>query len=116
MLGLDYNGPGAWYINLQYLESYIANYDSRILWADEWGSAMTGTVSKEFLNGNLKPECRFYYDFSGNAALLNPKVKLKFWEPLIIEIGAELFDGSEETPVGIFGENDLAYVQLEAKF
>jgi hypothetical protein len=116
MLGLDYNSPSAWYMNLQYLETHIINYDSRILWTDEWGSAMTGTVSKEFLNGNLKPECRFYYDFSGNAALLNPKVKLKFWEPLIIEIGAELFDGSEETPVGIFGENDLLYVQFEAKF
>lgn len=115
-VGVDYNAPNGWYSNLQYFQSYIFNHDSRILWADERASGIIGTVSKEIMNGNLIPECRFYYDFSGNAAMLNPKVKLKFWEPLIIETGAELFDGSEETPVGIFGENDLVYIQFEANF
>jgi hypothetical protein len=116
MVGLDYNAPGAWYANLQYFQSYIFNYDERILWADEFVSAITGTVSKEFFNGNFKPECRFYYDFSGNAAMLNPKLILNYWEPFIMELGAELFDGSEETPLGIFGENDLVYAQFQVNF
>ncbi|MFH0725669.1 MAG: DUF1302 family protein [Pseudomonadota bacterium] len=116
MVGVDYNGPDAWYANIQYLQSYIFNYDESIIWAEEFVSAINGTLYKEFFNGNLKPECRFFYDFSGNAAMLNPKLIFKFWEPLIIEAGAELFDGSEETPLGIFGENDLVYTQIQVDF
>lgn len=116
MVGVDYNGPNAWYVNLQFFQSFIIDYDDSIIWADETTSAVIATVSKELYNGNLKPECRFYCDFSGNATMLNPKLLAKFWEPVILELGAELFDGSEETPLGIYSENDLIYVTMEYKF
>lgn len=116
MVGIDYNGPEAWYVNLQFFQSYIFDYDDRILWTDEVVSAMIGTLSKEFLNGNLKPECRFYYDFSGDAAMLNPKLKISYWEPIIVEFGAELFDGSEENALGRSGENDQVYVSVAYNF
>jgi hypothetical protein len=116
MVGVDYNGPEAWYANLQFFQSFIVNYDDSISGADKTASAINGTLSKEFFNGNIKPECRAYYDLSGDATLLNPKVIINYWEPLIIEVGAELFDGSEETIIGMFGENDLVYAQFEANF
>jgi hypothetical protein len=116
MVGIDYNGANAWYTNIQLYQSVILDYDDRIVGANEMTTALIGTISKEFSNGNLKPELRFYYDFSGEASMLNPKILVKFWEPINFEFGAELFDGSVENPIGMFGNNDLIYASVEYKF
>ena len=71
---------------------------------------------KEYFNGDLRLECRFYYDFSGDATVLNPKIRSSFWKPLILEVGAELFDGIQETVIGRFDDNDQIYAKLEIKF
>jgi len=79
-------------------------------------SAVNGTVWKEFYNGDLKLECRFYYDLSGDATILNPKVRFSFWMPVIVEIGGEWFDGNEETVAGRYKDNDQIYTTIEIKF
>lgn len=115
-LGMDYNGPNAWYANLQYAQQVILDFDDAVLWAEERSGALIGTISKEFFNGRLKPECRFYYDVDGDASMLNPKLIMSHWEPFILELGAELFDGAEETPLGIYDENDLVYLTATYNF
>ncbi len=116
MVGIDYSGTNAWYANIQLFQSYIHNYDNRIIWAEETVSALNGTLWKEFKNGEVKAECRFYYDISGNATMLNPKIRLSTWEPVIFEIGVEWFDGSDETVIGRFDANDQIYASMEFKF
>lgn len=116
MAGIDYSGVNDWYANFQVLITRIRDYESRIVWAKETTRAINGTLWKDFFNGDLRLECRYYYDLSGDATVLNPKVRLSFWTPVIFEIGAEWFDGSEETFPGRFQNNDQVYLTAEIKF
>ncbi len=116
MIGIDYNGEADWYANIQFFQSFIGNHENRMIWAEETTSAINGTLRKEFSNGDIDVECRFYYDLSGNASTLNPKVRLSFWEPIIFEIGGEWFDGSNQTVLGRFDDNDQLYMSVEIKF
>ena len=116
MLGMDYNSPNAWYANLQFFQSSVRDYDPLIVWAEEQTSALIGTFRKTFSNGNYEIECRGYYDFSGDATMINPKFKIAYWQPLRLEFGAEFFDGSVETPIGFYSDNDQVYGLLEINF
>lgn len=116
MAGIDYVGTNDWYVNVQVLISRIRDYESRILWAKETARAINGTLWKEFFNGDFRMECRYYYDLSGDATVLNPKLCLSFWKPMIFEIGAEWFDGSDETVPGRYQYNDQVYLTAEIKF
>lgn len=116
MVGADYNGPEAFYLNLQFSQTFIQGYDDRIVFADDITSAINGTVSKEFLNGDIKLEFRYFYDLSGEAALCNPKFFFNYWQNFSIEVGAEFFDGSDETTIGLFRDNDQVYGIVEVNF
>jgi hypothetical protein len=116
MVGIDYNGVNDWYVNLQVLTSRILDYENRIIWAKETTRAVNGSLWKEFFNGDLRLGCRYYYDLSGDATVLNPKIRLSFWKPVIFEVGGELFDGSDETVPGRYEYNDQVYLITEIKF
>ena len=116
MAGIDYNSPNAWYANLQFSQSFIQDFDKTIVWADEVTNAVITTFRKDFSNGNYQAECRVYYDFSGAGTLLNPRFIIALWEPFKLELGAEFFDGPEDTMTGYYRNNDQAYGLLEMKF
>jgi len=116
MAGVDYSGVNDWYANVQILLSQILDYESRIIWAKETTQGVNGTLWKEFFNGDFRMECRYYYDLSGDATVLNPKFRLSFWKPVIFEIGGEWFDGSDKTVPGRYRYNDQVYLTAEMKF
>jgi hypothetical protein len=116
MTGIDYNGVNDWYANLQLFISRTLDYEDRIIWAKETTWVINGTLWKEFLNGDLRLECLYYYDLSGDGTVLNPKVRLSSWKPLIFEIGGEWFDGTDETVGGRYKYNDQVYLITEIKF
>lgn len=115
-VGADYNGPGAFYVNVQFGQIYIQDFDETILLAEEISSIVNGTISKEFSNGDVKLEFRYYYDFSGDGALYNPKCIANFWRNLKLEIGIEFFDGTDAHPLGFYRINDQAYATVEWLF
>jgi hypothetical protein len=116
MAGVDYFGENNWYANIQFFLSHVQDYENRIVWAKETTWAVNGTLWKEFSNGNLKLECIYYYDLSGDATVFNPKVRLSYWEPIVFEIGGEWFDGSTEIQIGRWSDNDQIYAILEIQF
>jgi len=116
MIGIDYNSPNAWYANLQFFQSLVRDYDPLIVWAEEKTSAVIGTFRKTFSNGNYEIECRGYYDISGDGTMINPKLLIAYWQPIRLEFGAEFFDGSVETPLGFYSDNDQVYGVVEVNF
>ena len=114
--GIDYNSASNLYINVQFSQTIILDYEDRIALSDEVTSAVTGTISKELFNGNFKPEFRVYYDLNGNASIYNPKLLINYWPNVTIDIGAELYDGEDWTLIGTFKNNDNVYVSIELKF
>ena len=115
-VGFDYNSPNAWYTNLQYSRNVILDYDSNIVWSDETTDALTGTFRKDFSNGDFQAECRIYFDLADKGTLINPKFIMTRWHPFKFELGTEIFDGSVETPIGYYSENDQIYALMECKF
>jgi hypothetical protein len=116
MIGMDYDGPRESYFNLQFFQTLVNNYDEDIITADEMTFGLNGTVSKEFLYGKFKPEFRFYYDMTEGSSLLNPKLLIKYWDIFSLEVGAEFFDGPEDTLLGLYADNDQVYTILEVDF
>jgi len=116
MAGVDYSGENNWYANTQLFMSHVQDYEDRIVWAKETTWALNGTLWKEFSNGKVKLECLYYYDLSGDATVFHPKVRLSYWEPIVFEFGGEWFDGSTETQIGRWSDNDQIYAVLEIQF
>ena len=115
-VGFDYNSANNFYINVQFNQAIIQDWEDRILLSKEVTSAVTGTISKEFYNGNFKPEFRIYYDLKGDASIYNPKLLIYYWQNLTIDIGAEFFDGEDWTVIGTFKDNDQVYAIIELNF
>lgn len=114
--GVDYNSPHEWYANLQFSQTFIKDYDQTIISTDEVTSAFIGTFSKDFANGNYEFEIRGVYDLSGDGTMINPFFTIAYWNPLKIKLCAEFFDGSVNTPLGYYTDNDQAYGVIEYKF
>lgn len=116
MVGADYNGPGSVYLNVQFGQAFIDDFDDTILLAREWSSSVSGTISKGFSNDDYKLEFRWYYDFDGDGTLYNPKFIIDYWQNLTIELGAEFFDGTDFHPIGFYRDNDQGYLRVELRF
>lgn len=116
MVGADYNGPGAFYLNVQFGQIFIDDYDDNILLAEELSSNINGTISKGFSNGDLKLEFRWFYDFNGDGTLYNPKCIVNYWQNVTVELGVEIFDGTDAHPLGFYRDNDQVYALVEFYF
>lgn len=116
MVGMDYNSTNAWYANLQYTRSKIFDYDSNIISDDKTTNALIGTFRKDFANGDFEIECRAYYDLSGGGTMINPKFTITRLRPFKFELGAEFFDGTADTPLGYYRNNDQVYFTSSYKF
>lgn len=116
VLGLDYLSSTDFYVNLQFSHSILLDYEPTIIFQDENDYALSGSISQEFMDGELKLEFRGYYDLSGDAAMYNPQIIIKPWDNLSLEIGAELLSGSKQTLLGLFEENDQYYGTAKLTF
>lgn len=116
MVGADYNGPGAFYLNVQFGQAFIDDYDDNILLAQELSSNINGTISKGFFDEDLELAFRWYYDFNGDGSLYNPKCIVNYWQNVTLELGVEIFDGTDAHPLGFFRDNDQAYALVGFHF
>jgi hypothetical protein len=116
VVGADYNGPAAFYLNVQFGQVFIEDFQDNIILADKQSENISGTVSKGFFDEDLKLEFRWFYDFNGDGSLLNPKLIVNYWQNTTLELGAELFDGTDYQPAGFFRDNSQYYALVEWHF
>ncbi|WP_372683906.1 SPOR domain-containing protein [Desulfosarcina sp.] len=116
VVGADYHGPGAFYLNIQFGQNFISDFDDSIILARELTSNINGTISKKFFDDDLKLEFRWYYDFHGDGTLYNPKLIIDYWQNVTLELGVEIFDGTDYTPLGFYRDNSQYYGLIELSF
>jgi len=116
VVGADYNGPASVYLNVQFGQAFIDDFDDTILLAREWSSSVSGTISKGFINDDFKLEFRWYYDFDGDGTLYNPRFIIDYWQNVTIELGAEIFNGTDVNALGFYRDNDQGYLRVEWRF
>lgn len=116
VLGVDYNGPGSFYANLQFSQTLILDYDDRILFSDKRDNVINGKITKGILDDNVELSFRYLYGITHGDYYYNPAVVLKFWQNVSLEVGAEFVDGPEDTLLGVFQDNDELYAVLQWYF
>lgn len=116
VLGLDYISPSDFYINVQFSHLRILDYEETIAFQEEDVYSIHGTISQEFMDGELKLELRAFYDLSGDSTLYHPQILIKPWDNISIEIGAEIISGSNQTMFGLFEDNDQYYGTVKFEF
>ena len=116
VVGADYNGPASFYLNIQFGQNFISDFDDTIILARELTSNINGTISKGFFNDDLKLEFRWYYDFHGDGTLYNPKFIIDYWQNVTLELGVEIFEGTDYTPLGFYRDNSQYYGLIELYF
>ena len=116
MVGADYNGPASFYLNVQFGQTFIDDFEDNIILARERTSNINGTVSKGFFNDDFTLAFRGYYDFDGDGTLYNPKFVIDYWQNVSVELGVEIFEGTDFSPLGFFRDNSQYYTRIELKF
>jgi hypothetical protein len=109
VLGADYRGPESFYVNLQFSQAIILDYDDRILFFDEVTNSVYGTVTKGILDENVELGLRGYYNFTNEDFFCNPNIVFKYWQNLNLELGVEFVGGPSDTALWVYRDNDEFY-------
>jgi len=116
VMGADYNGPSNLYVNFQFAQSVIQDYDKTILSFTKLTNEFYGTISKEVFANNLKVAFRYFYNITRASSYYNPSVVVQYWPNVTIELGGDVLGGPRDTVPGFFRGNDQVYVTLKIFF
>lgn len=116
VLGVDYLGERDWYVNLQFGHHVIFGYDQRILYWNRHDYSMNGEISKEFWRGNFEAVIRYYYNFRDKSVMLNPHLVLRYFQNWELTLGLDFFEGSADTFLGQYQNNDQIYCMIRYYF
>ncbi len=116
VVGIDYSGTDDWYCNLQASYLKIMNYNSEILYFKDENIALMGKISKHFFNHNLELGLRYNYTITDKSYYLEPKLTLKYFTDLNLELGANFLGGDKDTLFGSFRNNDQLFVRIKYYF
>ena len=116
VVGADYNGPSNLYVNFQFSQSVIQDYEKTILSLTKLTNEFYGTISKELFANNLKVALRVFYNIMRASYYYNPYVVVQHWPNANIELGGDFLGGPRDTVPGFFRDNDQVYATLKVFF
>lgn len=116
VLGVDYLGEQDWYANLQFGHHAIAGYDPDIMYWSRNDYSFNGEFSKEFWRGNVEAVLRYYYNIQDTSLMLNPHMILRYFRNWELTLGLDIFEGSADTFLGQYRNNDQIYCIIKYHF
>lgn len=114
--GLDYDSPGGWYANLQLSEQYLFDYQSRILFFARHNFSVLGELSHEWARGRWQAALQGMYYFTDQSWHANPELTYNPAAALDISLGLHMFQGTKDTILGQYRDNDHVYLRLKYYF
>ena len=94
LLGFDYMSGDSLYLNLQFGQTIVQDWDSRIvLWPKKRRAFFLEPYRENSATGEIKPEFRFYIDLQGDACIFNPRLMVDVWRNVVVDFGAEFYGG-----------------------
>lgn len=103
------------YVNLQFVQKIILDYDSDLL-EDEIQNMMTLNMNKKFFNDKLIPDVSMSYNITDGDFFITPKVTYKYTDTLEFTFGANIFNGDPYTIFGLFEQNDQFFLEIKYYF
>ena len=116
VLGADYNGPHSLYVNFQFSQEIVDDYDDDIALAEEVTSAINGEITKGIFSDYVELGFRYYYNISNEDYYWSPAVRVEYWQNLTLEFGAEIVGGPDDTILGVYDDNDQYYGIVQIDF
>ena len=116
VVGADYNGLGNLYVNFQFSQSVIQDYEKTILSFTKLTNEFYSTISKELFANNLKVALRVFYNITRASYYYNPYVVVQYWPNVNMEFGGDFLGGPRDTVPGFFRDNDQVYATLKVFF
>jgi len=113
MVGVDYTLAGV-RLSAQFIQENILDYEEGIR-NDEFENTMTFLAKKDFLRERLWLEFFAYIGLNNGDALMRPKVSYSFADGFDVQLGANIFAGTEGR-FGQFNKNDMVYMKLKYSF
>jgi len=114
-IGADHTTENNLYFNVQLVENYIFDYED--LFAQEKNTQqLTGTLKKDYLNGNLVFNFDWAWNISHRDSMFNPEMKYKFENGVDVALGGFIFDGALSTVLGRYSAKDLLYLEIKYQF
>ncbi|MBN2224612.1 MAG: DUF1302 family protein [Deltaproteobacteria bacterium] len=117
VVGVDRLFKGDFYVNAQFIQKIIFNYDRSYI-EDEFQSGVSLYTYKEFelFGRKVVPEVRALYEINGNSFFIMPKVTYKWSDTLELSLGLNIFEGDRDTIFGYFTDNDQVFFEIKYIF
>lgn len=113
MAGIDYTIAGV-KLSAQFIQENILDYEDGMM-NDEVETTMTFLAKKDFLREKLWLELFAYVGFNNQDALIRPKVSYAFADGFDLQLGANIFTGTDGR-FGQYDENDMLYIKAKYSF
>lgn len=113
--GVDYTFGENLYCNLQYMQEYIFDYPDYTI-EQEYSDSYIWKVSKTFLRDKLKLETIGRSFLSRRDYFYKLSASYDINDNLRFTLGADVFDGDEDTSFGQFDRNDQVFAHLKYFF
>ncbi|MCB0752142.1 MAG: hypothetical protein KDC52_11755, partial [Ignavibacteriae bacterium] len=118
MLGTDFNLLDINF-SLQFIQKAVMDYEetiqSNVMFKDQYNNMMTFLARYSILNETLEFELFSYYDFEYDDALIRPRVLYDYSDTINLQIGANIFTGTEGQ-FGQYNNNDMLYGKIKYSF
>jgi len=103
------------YVNLQFIQKIIFDYDSDLL-EDEIQNMLTLNINKKFFNDKLIPDVSISYNITDGDFFITPMVTYKYTDTLEFSLGANIYNGDPYTIFGLFEHNDQFFLEIKYYF
>jgi len=113
MAGLDYTLSGV-KLSAQFIQEYIPDYEIGML-QEEAENTMTFLAAKDYLREKLWIELFAYVGLNKGDALIRPKVSYNFADGFDLQLGANIFTGTEGR-FGQYRDNSMLYWKVMYSF
>ncbi|MCP3871836.1 MAG: AMIN domain-containing protein [Desulfobacteraceae bacterium] len=116
VIGADYTSSNNWYFNLQFAHQHIWDYDSSILFFDKNNYSVIGEINKDIFSDWLNASLQYTVMLNDNSYYLSPRLIYTYFKNTEVILGLNFFEGSENSILGRYNQNDQVFIDLAYRF
>ena len=114
-IGIDIDGPGRWFTNIQYLYDKVEDGDNSLVRPLE-DKITTIYTRHSWLNETLFFDIKWYSTNSFSDGLVKPEIRYLINDNISASLGADAFYGDSDGTFGQFKNNDRVVFKLQHIF
>jgi hypothetical protein len=115
IVGADYTIFGNWFLNGQFIQRVITNYNSALA-EDEFLNSFSLYLQTDFFHETLRPVILAIYSPNKDEYWISSKVEYEISDRIKLTLGSDIFGGEADGFFGQFDSKDRIYFELKYSF